>query len=259
MTNSIVLSLPHPRAVDVRPVAELLLASPPATFPTGPLLSQLGSSTSAPHGASPCAVSATLANSPAVTRASADPVNFVCFPRASAANYRDKIRSKAQLEVGAPVPFTTACGRTTRLTRLPQFFDGTHIARVDWYRGIARVPLLHGMPLGKGQFTEDNLGLHMLALARGAACCEAETPHSGAPPEGAVIKGDEEEQTAGKLSTLSLDGGSSKVTAGVLSVVRTFGGWLWNDSDDTVIFHIDGRIFLSAAERSSRGIPDTVL
>ncbi len=102
-------------------------------------------------------------------------------------------------------------------------------------------------------------GLHMLALARGASSGGAGAPLSEAPAAGAVVKGDEAEQAAGSLSGLTLERGGSKVTAGVLSVVRAFGGWLWSDSDDTVIFHIDGRIFLSAAERSARGIPDTVL
>ena len=48
------------------------------------------------------------------------------------------------------------------------------------------------------------------------------------------------------------------VSRGVIDVVSEFGCWLWhiNDGGEPPIFHLDGRVFLSAAERKQRGIPD---
>ena len=49
----------------------------------------------------------------------------------------------------------------------------------------------------------------------------------------------------------------SDVRRGVLDVVDLFGGWLWSDGGPSPIYHLDGRKFLSHAERDVRGIRDT--
>lgn len=53
--------------------------------------------------------------------------NFITFSRPSQRHYREELRLRTGLQVGGPVRFGS-----TELTRLPQFLDGTHIARVDW-------------------------------------------------------------------------------------------------------------------------------
>jgi hypothetical protein len=149
-------------------------------------------------------------------------IEFVCLPKPSASNYRAKLRSRTRLEVGAPVRWSSVSGAEVLLTRFPQFQDCTHLARADWYRGIFEQRLLHGARIAKGQFTEDNLGQHMLQLAMANTACEGE-----------------------------------EASRGVLDVVDLFGGWLWSDGGPSPIYHLDGRKFLSHAERDVRGIRDT--
>ena len=183
------------------------------------------------------------------------PVNYVCF-RHHAQKYREMMRSRCHLEIGDPVEWPPVLGpgkggegapsgRGCRLTRLPQFFDGTHLASTEWYRAVFILPLLHGKPLGFGQFTEDNLGQHMLAQAKlSPRLIEApEVASDGSAP--------------GISSTSTGSGMSASVSWGVVEVVEAHGGWLWSDGEvDTPIFHLDGRLFLSIEERRKRGIPD---
>jgi hypothetical protein len=164
-------------------------------------------------------------------------VNFVALPKPSSAHYRERLRARSKLEVGDavlwPVPGEGASQPLT-LTRVPQFFDGTHVASAEWYRGIFGCPLLDGKPISRGQFTEDNLGQHMLQKA-------LQAPQLVAQGEGLEGEG------------ASCD----RVSQGVLDVVAEFGGWMWTEEGlPPPIFHLDGRIFLSAEERKSRGIPE---
>ena len=160
------------------------------------------------------------------------PVNCVALPKRGAGRYRETLRSRTGLEVGAPLGWeafshecTAACDahhtRALRLTRLPQFLDGTHLASVRWYRTIFERPLLHGRLISVGQFTEDVLGQYMLQRAM-----ERTTAQPGAP-----------------------------ASEGVLSVCAEFGTWLWSDGAEPPIYHLDGRVFLSDGERARRGIP----
>jgi len=158
-------------------------------------------------------------------RALGDQINFVCLPRSSNINYREKLRSRSGVEVGAPVSWASPTGRPVELTRLPQFFDGLQLASVSWYRDLFQQPLLRGLPIAMGQFTESNLGRHMMQLAQ-------------AKPS--VVLG-------------------APASQGVLEVLGEFGGWLWtcDEVDTHPLFHLDGRVFLSASERTARGIPDS--
>ena len=83
--------------------------------------------------------------------------------------------------------------------------------------------LLHGARISKGQFTEDNLGQHMLQLALSRPECEL----------------------------------GEEASKGVLNVCSQYGGWLWSDGGGSPIYHLDGRKFLSHAERATRGIGGT--
>ena len=78
------------------------------------------------------------------------PVNCIYFGRESQRNYRENLRSRTKLEVGAPVDWMGSRGETMALTRLPQFCDGTHLARVSWYRGIFQSRLRGGRLIGPG-------------------------------------------------------------------------------------------------------------
>ena len=127
-------------------------------------------------------------------------VNFVSLLKTTTVGYRERVRSRHKLEVGAPVATSTggSGAEPVMLTRMPQFFDCMHMARVPWYREIFTRPLLNGAAIGertRGEFTENNLGLHMLRLA---------------------------------LADPSLHRGSD-VSAGVLAVSVAFGGWLYDD------------------------------
>jgi len=85
-------------------------------------------------------------------------------------------------------------------------------------------PLLNGSAIGertRGEFTENNLGMHMLRKAQARPDVE-----EGAHASAGVLEGSEE-----------------------------FGGWLYDDSGTSMIIHLDRRKFLSAAERDARGIP----
>lgn len=59
------------------------------------------------------------------------------------------------------------------LTLLPQFFDSTHFARVDWYSALLCSPLPDGSVLKQGQFTEDVVGTYMLTQAKAARTSSA--------------------------------------------------------------------------------------
>ena len=160
------------------------------------------------------------------------PVNCVALPKRGAGRYRETLRSRTGLEVGTPLawealsqPSMTAFDaqdtRALRLTRLPQFLDGTHLASVQWYRTIFKRPLLHGRLISVGQFTEDVLGQYMLQRA-----IEQTIVKPGAP-----------------------------ASEGVLQVCAEFGTWLWSDGEEPPIYHLDSRVFLSDEERERRGIP----
>ena len=162
-----------------------------------------------------------------------EPLNFVCLLKTTTVKYRERVRSRHKLDVGAPVAFDppdppadegAGPPAPVPLTRLPQFFDCMHLARREWYRALFSRPLLNGAAIGertRGEFTENNLGLHMLQLAT-------------ARPE-------------------RDEGGDA--SAGVLAVCAEFGGWLYDDGGPSMVMHLDGRKFLSAVEREARGIP----
>lgn len=285
------------RRVDLVPCAELLLEAPPSGVDEECAEAGAEAGAEASAGASPG--SATLgANAspppaPAQTAPShllrRPPVNFICL-RQNAQTYRQTMRSRCHLEVGSPVawpratphdgitltPTTTATTATPTdgdvpavwLTRLPQFLDGVHLASTEWYKSIYGKPLLHGEPLAIGQFTEDNLGQHMLALAkaraefvkvpRGDAWLMGGSGAGGSGGGGSSGGGSGGEA----VSEASL---TEDVSAGVLEMVAVHGGWLWSEMAGSgsgsgvaksvpVIFHLDGRVFLSAAERAARGI-----
>lgn len=177
-------------------------------------------------------------------------INFIALPKASTIKYRTKLRSKTGLEVGEPVLFENVSNSDANasLIRLPQFLDGTHIARVDWYKDIFQIPLLHGEKLAKGQFTEDNLGQYMLQQAKeNNGKCFTSTCVS------VPSSNPSDTSETNQISTTT-----EGVSVGVLRVMGMYGGWLWHDSEceDPVIFHLDGRVFQSASEREKRGIPN---
>lgn len=159
------------------------------------------------------------------------PVNFVCLLKTTTVGYRERVRSRHGLEVGDPVAFGAAPS-PVRLTRLPQFFDCMHLAASGWYRELFARPLLNGAAVGertRGEFTENNLGLHMLGLALGRPELVPAVLEDGEP--------------------------GGEASAGVLAVCADFGGWLYDDGGGSMLTHLDGRKFLSAAEREARGVP----
>jgi hypothetical protein len=132
-------------------------------------------------------------------------INTVCFPKERMRSYRQTTRSFKQLEIGDPVQWACPSGGDVHLSRVPQFFDGTHLAGADWYRSIFTLPLLHGSMLGPGQFTEDNLGQYMLEKA---------------------------------LLHKEIEAGNDAST-GVLEVNKEFGVWLWTGGMPE-LHHVNG-------------------
>lgn len=147
-------------------------------------------------------------------------VNFVSLLKTSTEKYRVGFRSRTRLEVGEPVSWSwDGGGETLQLIRLPQFLDSTHLAHVGWYTEQYEKDLLHGAPIGRGQFTEDNLGQYMLQQA---------------------------------LLNPRIEGGAS---VGVLEVVANFGCWLYDDGTGaSMVVHLDGRKFMSPEQRVARSI-----
>ena len=152
------------------------------------------------------------------------PVNYVYFMRESQKNYTSNMIGRSKLHLGPPVQFQLRSGASLALTRLPQFFDGTHIARVDWYSGIFDRELLNGKKIKRGQFTDCVLGPFMLGLAKQAT--ERVVVDEGAMGEGA----------------------ETRVSQGVLDVCSEFGCWMWAEEDEPLICHLDGRKFMSRKE-----------
>jgi hypothetical protein len=187
------------RRVDLRPTVEELLA-PHATATDAREVERGGMAAEAPT----------------------EPVNYVYFMRSSQQNYRANLRARTKLEVGPPVVRRGRSGPLS-LTRMPQFFDGTHLARAEWYRGIFARPLLRGKVIARGQFTDNVLGFFMLALAKLA-------------PELARVAG--------------AKGGGTEVcvSQGVLDVCAEFGCWLWSDESEPLVCHLNGRTFMSGVE-----------
>ena len=159
--------------------------------------------------------------------------NFVNFPRILQQNYRGHVLRKNGIDVGPPVAFSTPCG-SVDMTRLPQFLDGTHLARVDWYRAMfARA--LHDeaiRPMASvGSFQELTLGKYMFQLARH----EKEKVSASAE--------------AGKLQ--------QAVSKSVLQVQAEFGGWLWNPEDPAgyLIYHLNSAGHYANWERERNNLP----
>ena len=107
------------------------------------------------------------------------------------------------------------------LTRLPRFFDGTHLARVGWYRRLLDRPLANGRPIGRGQFIDTSLGVHMLSRAMAR-------PEPVAVSDGA--------------------GEAGVVSQGVLDICAEFGCWMWSGDDEPIIQHLNARGLLGKVE-----------
>ena len=251
------------RRVELTPLARLLLArrTLPAATRELPPCDEGGSVRGAPRKQQSCKEGREEGREEGTGVA---PLHFVGLLKHATVNYRHRMRSRHNIDVGAPVLFNSVPVRpvpavepapavgdaaaappdtaeeaagaaepsaadgatpatTVALTRMPQFYDCAHLAVSDWYRTLFLRPLLNGAAIGertRGEFTENNLGLHMLKLAT-------------ARPE--------------------LDKGG-RASQGVLAVCAEFGGWLYDDGGPSMLTHLDGRKFLSAAEREARGI-----
>lgn len=158
----------------------------------------------------------------------AGPVNFVNFPRFLQRNYREQFRGRSGgLDVGPPVAFECSAGRVL-LSRLPQFNDGTHLARVDWYRGIFARSLSEEslrQLQRPGTFIEDVLGQHIIKLAKRSPVKD----------------------------------GQHAASKGVLEVCAEFGCWMYHvdDPQEYVIFHLNGCAHYSHKEHEDLGLPES--
>jgi len=148
------------------------------------------------------------------------PVDYVYFRRDSQRHYRINTLGKHKLELGPPVCWPTNEG-SVPLTRLPRFFDGTHIARLAWYHGLFDRPLFHGKTIGQGQFIDTSLGVFMLAQAM-------------KEPQLVEVKAEGAENCL--------------VSQGVLNVCSEFGCWMWSGEEEPLIQHLNGRAMLSYEE-----------
>ena len=176
-------------------------------------------------------------------------VNYVVFPRPTQHGYRRELLLRTGLRVGAPVDFRGATG-TVPLTRFPQFLDGTHLARCDWYRHLFRradEEPAFGRMAARGatrRYSQEmTLGPYMLSLAKAAPqrvpCnrCDADGGGGGGGGGGGE-PGDE-------------------ASLGVLRVCAEFGGWLWNTEDPQgfVVFHLDASRHHAQWECDEKGLP----
>ena len=107
------------------------------------------------------------------------------------------------------------------LTRLPRFFDGTHLARVGWYRRLLDRPLANGRPIGRGQFIDTHLGVQMLSSAMA---------------------------NRNPVPVADAAGNASVVSQGVLDICAEFGCWMWSGDDEPIIQHLNARGLLGHAE-----------
>ena len=201
------------RQIDLRPVSEMLLRSPRAT---------------------------------ADRRA-----NYVTFPRATQHGYRREMLLRTGLRVGAPVTFHGQTGDVP-LTRFPQFLDGTHLARVDWYKQLFRraqnEPAFSRMVRrGSSRFSQEmTLGPYLIALAKTA------TQRVAIGTDGTSDRR-LRDLLPGERALPSED----EVTLGVHRVCAEFGGWLWDveDSRGFVIFHLDASRHYAQWEVEEKGLP----
>ena len=234
VTTPLVVVIQHDlaflRRIDLRPVAEQLLRAPRAP--------------------------------------SSERVNYVVFPRATQHGYRRELLLRTGLRVGAPVDFDGAAG-TVPLTRFPQFLDGTHLARCDWYRHLFRraekeAAFAKMVGHGSTRFSQEmTLGPYMLALAKTAAqrvpvpratltavpvpcATRAAVPRAKSRRDGDPSKDCKEEE---------------EVSLGVLRVCAEFGGWLWNaeDKQGFVVFHLDASRHHAQWECDETGTPPSQL
>lgn len=131
----------------------------------------------------------------------ANDVNYIYFKRDAQKNYKEKAKSLHNLALGLPINF----GTNTPLMRLPRYFDGTHIARTDWYRE----KICEGTNFKPGQFIDQSLGKKML------------------------------DQAMKKPECMLVDG--NKISTGVHEICNEFGCWMWCGEEEPLIDHLNGR------------------
>jgi len=146
-------------------------------------------------------------------------VNYVYFKRDSQRHYRLTTLDRHRLELGPPVCFPTSRDSVS-LTRLPRFFDGTHVARTGWYEELFKVAF-EGRKIKRGQFIDTTLGLWMLNK-----CMEE--------PQ-LVEVGNE-------------PGSMCQISQGVLNFCEEFGCWMWSGEEEPLIQHLNGRTLMSSEE-----------
>ena len=137
-------------------------------------------------------------------------VSYIYFRRDGQKNYREKCKGLHRIDVGASKYFGES---KVPLMRLARFFDGTHIAKTDWY-----VDLLSSYSFKKGQFIDTHLGFDMLKQAI--------------------------------LSPELIASDCGSVSKGVLAVGEKYKGlWMWDgDNGQPIIRHLNGRAMMSASE-----------